>query len=317
MKSRVAIVILNWRYYHTTIECLKNLKPFVNPNITVIIVENGSDNESSSEITKYLNTNYRDINFQFIESATNTGFSGGVNLSVTACLKFAPDYIFLLNSDAKIELQTIQSLIETSKANGDALVGPAMYNSPNHSSPYFFGSKWPYSLFGIERTPSTSPNNLVKSGYIEGSALLIPVNYLKKRLEKFGYLLDPNLFLYCEDLDLGRHAISEGFSCLVDLKAKSYHEISNSGGGRGNPLAYYYITRNRILIAQRWLSPHMKMMFHLYYLPSRLILLALRALRVGPDLNIIKSILYGLYDGYIGHWGQWKHHDKITSSKVY
>jgi GT2 family glycosyltransferase len=53
MKPRVAIVILNWNGWLDTIECLESVYQMGYPNFDVIVVDNGSENDSVKKIREY------------------------------------------------------------------------------------------------------------------------------------------------------------------------------------------------------------------------------------------------------------------------
>jgi GT2 family glycosyltransferase len=55
MTSRVSIVILNWNGWRDTIECLESLYQITYADYDVILVDNGSKDESLKEIRAYLN----------------------------------------------------------------------------------------------------------------------------------------------------------------------------------------------------------------------------------------------------------------------
>ena len=50
---RVAIIILNWNGWEDTIECLESLYQITYPNYDVIVVDNGSEDESIEKIKEY------------------------------------------------------------------------------------------------------------------------------------------------------------------------------------------------------------------------------------------------------------------------
>ena len=53
MNPKVAIIILNWNGWEDTIECLESLYRITYPNYDVIVVDNGSENESIEKIKEY------------------------------------------------------------------------------------------------------------------------------------------------------------------------------------------------------------------------------------------------------------------------
>ena len=53
MNPKVSIIILNWNGWEDTIECLESLYQITYPNYDVIVVDNGSEDESIEKIKEY------------------------------------------------------------------------------------------------------------------------------------------------------------------------------------------------------------------------------------------------------------------------
>ena len=53
MNPKVSIIILNWNGWKDTIECLESLYQITYPNYDVIVVDNGSENESIEKMKEY------------------------------------------------------------------------------------------------------------------------------------------------------------------------------------------------------------------------------------------------------------------------
>jgi GT2 family glycosyltransferase len=107
-------------------------------------------------------------------------------------------------------------------------------------------------------------------------------------------------------VDLCRYAVTRDLGCVVAHDAVVYHAVARSSGGTLNPRSYYYQTRNRIYLANRWLPWPWKLLFHAYYLPSRLLLQAIGKGRW--RWRTLRAISRGLVDGYRGVTGKWKNH---------
>lgn len=133
--------------------------------------------------------------------------------------------------------------------------------------------------------------------------MLLRRDLLQRRMTDMGHFVDPDLFMYCEDTDFCLYGRSQGYRCVVATQAVVYHGLSKSHGGVGNPNAYYYITRNRLLIAKRWLRFPWNIIFHLYYAPSRLPLQLSRFIRRQPTRW--RPVLQGVAHGYRQVSGKW------------
>lgn len=142
---------------------------------------------------------------------------------------------------------------------------------------------------------------------------MIRQDLAKFALEKRGYWLEPKFFMYCEDVDFGMFAKSNGFKSAVIRNAVVYHGHSKSGGGGGNPLAFYYITRNRLELARKWCNHPFFACFVVYYCVTRMFLLINHLLKARP--TVVQSTMLGLIDGLRGTYGKWSRHDQAFAKK--
>ena len=53
ISPKVSIIILNWNGWEDTIECLESLYQITYPNYDVIVVDNGSEDDSIEKIKEY------------------------------------------------------------------------------------------------------------------------------------------------------------------------------------------------------------------------------------------------------------------------
>jgi len=58
-------------------------------------------------------------------------------------------------------------------------------------------------------------------------------------------VLDPDFFMYCEDVDLSWRLRLLGYRIIFAPDAVVYHRLSATGGG---PLASYYVARNTLAV---------------------------------------------------------------------
>ena len=57
-----------------------------------------------------------------IESATNLGFAGGCNLGISRIIELGLDYVFLLNNDATVGINSLSRLVSASAALGNCAI---------------------------------------------------------------------------------------------------------------------------------------------------------------------------------------------------
>ena len=92
----IAIVILNWNNYPDTKKCLDSLSKLTYQNTTIILVDNGSQDDSN----RLLKEEYPDITI--LELPKNLGFAGGTNFGIKYALKNSFKHILLLNNDTEV-----------------------------------------------------------------------------------------------------------------------------------------------------------------------------------------------------------------------
>lgn len=292
----VYIVVLNWNGWRMTLECLQSLDALDYPNHRVLVVDNGSTDDSVARLKAAR------PDLELIETGENLGFTGGCNAGMTSALEQGADYVLLFNNDAKGAPEMLSRLVDAA-AEADAAICGARIMTETGKEALFDRRVWPAHLFGIESFfPNVSNGRWSDSDGVDGCAMLLRRDFLERRKGESGFVFEPGFFMYCEETDLCRYANSRGYRCIVAHDAVAYHGLAKSSGGEGNPRSYYYLTRNRIYLANRWLSLPWKIVFHLCYAPTRL-LLQFRRSRAARS-----AVWQGLKDGYQGVMGMWKRH---------
>ncbi len=306
----LSIVVLNWNAWEQTLKCLGVLG-HSRGEFHVVIVENGSRDGSREKLERGLeNLSGNQKAFHLVVSESNRGFAGGCNLGIKRSLELGASHIFLLNNDAWPDSPEFAKLMDVIESHPKALIGCLTLNAETGREE-FTGASWPGVLFGNAKFATPEPRPEVwESGYLEGSALILPKDFCETAIQERDGVFDESLFLYCEDVDLALYAKSKGFRCLMTSAFPIRHMGSHSSSGNLRPLPFYYITRNRIQLANRWLGLPYRLAFHLYYLPSRFLLAVWRLLRnrSGSSFKILQAVSDGLVDGYRNVRGKWKRH---------
>jgi GT2 family glycosyltransferase len=338
----VYIIVLNWNNWEDTLRCLESIQGFSYSNYHTIVVDNSSTNNSIDQIkrwgvesrkaenvieaqlsefsmNKLVNFSFSEIhlneNLTLIENHENAGFSGGCNLGIAYALLKGADYVFLLNTDTEFDSDLLDNVVNASKDTNSSIVGARVLdiekNSNNISEEIALFTKSNFHTYFFQSSKKSKPD--VNQKYWEtilaaGAALLLKQDILQDRYKEDGYYLNTQLFMYCEEIDLCFYGLNKGYKCCIARDAIVKHEVSSTSSGQGNPRTTYYCTRNRILLANRWLDLKWKLLFHLYYIPSRLALTSSRVILRQRSLRSVSSIVAGILDGYKGLGGKWIHH---------
>lgn len=96
MNPKVGIVILNYKKYKETELCIESLLQQKAVDMSVVIIDNGSKNES----VEYLQCQYKkNKKIKIIELPKNMGYAKGNNVGIKYLRKQKIDYICVANSD--------------------------------------------------------------------------------------------------------------------------------------------------------------------------------------------------------------------------
>ncbi len=126
--EKIGIVILNYLNYKDTIECVESLKDETYLNKEVIIVDNGSNNESWEELNKV----YKDKKIHLVKSDENLGFARGNNIGIKyATEKLGCSFVLLVNNDTIfIDKNLLANMIDAYE-EGVGLIGPRIISADN------------------------------------------------------------------------------------------------------------------------------------------------------------------------------------------
>lgn len=116
MSKKIGVVVLNYINYMETIYCIDSLLAQRNADIQIVVVDNGSGNESSDVLYE----KYSDVSFiSFINLEYNLGFARGNNVGIKyAKEQLKCDFVIILNSDTILTSDSIVSSIEKSYVPG-------------------------------------------------------------------------------------------------------------------------------------------------------------------------------------------------------
>jgi len=292
---KVAVIILNWNGWKDTIECLESVFRIDYPNYQVIVVDNGSSDDSAEHIRKA----YPSV--KLIETGKNLGWSGGNNVGIKYAFEQEADYILLLNNDVKVEAGTITAMVGVAQESKASIIGSVVKDAFSGEI-LFARSRYPWMFFASEsqkyRIPSSRWWN---SDRAEGSSMLLSRELLIERAKEPGYFLDESLFLYCEEIEIGVWCKRNDRKIVIARDSIVFHKVATSSGGKGNPSSFYYLTRNHMLLAHRYLHGLTRIAFEIFF-PLLKVARAAMYLAKGHQ-EIVRAILQGMIDGYKGKSG--------------
>lgn len=243
--KKVAVVILNFKVRDEVLECIKSVQVSRYKNIQIIVVDNNSEDGLDDDLK-----GSKEI--EFIKNKQNLGYCGGNNAGIKQALKMGADYIFILNPDTVVPKQTISDLVKLAEDSTAGMFGPKILFGDTETIWYGGGIIDTDNVLGVHRGVDEKDNGqydeVMETEFASGAAIFVK----REIFEKIGFF-DEKYFLYLEDLEFCYRAKLAGIEVIYNPKAVVYHKNARSTG-LGSALQDYYITRNRLLFAFKYLS---------------------------------------------------------------
>lgn len=219
-EPQVTCIILNWNGWRDTIECLDALKRCTYAQLSIIVVDNGSTDDSVARIRA------AHPEIVILESRSNIGFAGGNNIGIRHALAHGAEYVWLLNNDTKPDPDALSALI--AKAASDKRIGAVAsicYYADEPSKVEAWGGAHVNLWIGYGRN-SRQPREDNWFHALNGTSLLIA----SRALADAG-LLDEVFFLYWEDTEFCLRLRKKGWRIAAAAGSHILHKVNASTGG--------------------------------------------------------------------------------------
>lgn len=218
--NRVAVVVLNWNGVEIIGKCLDSLAEQSYRNYQIIVVDNGSKDNSKEVLTKYQSKLANKIHV--IYNQKNSGFAGGVNIGIKYVLDNKFDAVALFNNDATADENWLSGLVEALNEHKEVGISTGLLLNDDKKTIDSTGD-W-YSVWGLAfpRFRDREVNAAPESGYVFGASGGASL-YRTEMLKDVG-LFDENFFAYYEDVDISFRAQLRGWKVFYIKSSVAYHE---------------------------------------------------------------------------------------------
>jgi GT2 family glycosyltransferase len=260
----ISVIVVNWNRRALLAECLQSLAAQQGANFEVIVVDNGSTDDSADFVLQ----NYvHDGPFpcRLIANPDNRGFCAANNQGIAAS---SGEFVALLNNDAVAmeswlaELLTAFDSPDVGMAASKILVkrDPARIDKVGHL------------IFADGQNRGRGTGEIDHGQYDRREEVAWPdgcaAMYRRSMLDEIGGF-DEDLFAYADDAELGLRARIGGWRCLYIPEAVVHHE-RGATMGVASTARLRLIERNRVLLAVK-LFPWSLLVLNPFFYFARLV----------------------------------------------
>jgi GT2 family glycosyltransferase len=282
------VVTLNWNLGQDTVACIQSVLAAGVPAASIVIVDNGSTDDSAQVIAAHL------PEVILVRNPTNLGFAGGMNAGIKAALDRGAESVLILNNDTVIDKTMVETLVEAQTALKANVIGPAIYYYDTPERIWKLGdvcSPWlPMPRPVTQQSSAFAAGKPFQVDYVTGCGMWAS----RQVFEQVG-LFDESYFMYYEDADFCRRVRQAGFSIWCVPRARMWHKVSVSAR-KDKPTNRYHWAMNQVRFYHR--HPHGRIgALREIYLVAKLLSTAARDLW-RRDFFLIGPLWRGAWQGY-------------------
>jgi GT2 family glycosyltransferase len=294
----VAIIVLNWNTAQDTLECVDSLKRLSYQNFSVIVIDNGSTDDSVTVLRA------EEQDYLLVETGVNLGYAGGNNVGARLGLERGADAIWFLNNDTVVDPDSLSVMVDTLQLDRVGVVGSVVLfhdgyhrqdlNAVQHDGGFI---NWHTGeTFSFNDETRRTGNTPYVSEVIHGASMLVR----REVLAVVGSL--PELyFLNYEETDYCVQVRRAGWRLMIDPRSHVWHKVSSSLG-QASEQYYYYMHRNVALFMRRHGTFWQQLLFwpqYVFWMVKGYVVWSVRR-RSSPR----KVFIQAMYDGILNHTGK-------------
>ncbi len=235
--KKVSILIITWNGRHHLEMCLSSVKNLIYPNIEIIVVDNGSTDDS----IEFLRKNYPEV--KIVHNKTNLGFAGGNNAGIKVV---TGEFLLLLNNDTKVTRTFVTEMIKVIEV--DEEIGAVQAKTLSMDDPrkldsigaFLTGTGFLYH-YGYLQKDMKKFDRRINLYTAKGACMMIR----KSVIDKIG-LFDNDFFAYFEETDFCHRLWLAGYSIKYVPEAVIYHKIGGTSNKMNNSFIQFHSFKNRI-----------------------------------------------------------------------
>jgi hypothetical protein len=234
----VCAVIPTWNRAELVRKVLDNLQRQSRPPSEIIVVDNGSEDDTLDVI--------RSSGARAIELGSNQGFAKAVNAGIQAS---QADWVFVLNNDVELDSRWIEQALKAAFEERSSLVVGKLLQA---NRPDRIDGAWDLvAASGCAwRCGWNSPDGDIWNRRRKVQIAPLTACLINRRVFDSVGLLDTRFESYYEDVDFGLRFALAGFTGIYEPTAEGVH-LGSATLGSGRKTSYL-ISRNQVLLASKF-----------------------------------------------------------------
>ena len=290
----IHIVLVTWNHWPATAECLTQVVRLDYANYRIVLVDNGSTDNTPELVTKHYPT------VKLFSNAENLGFAGGCNIGLRHALEHGADFVLLLNNDAVPPLDLLSKLVAgaASLPRAGILTPTAAYaGQPQRWWPTAGYCHRVTNDYVMLHPEELHPHRPLPVDYVFGTAM-----FIRRQVLKQVGLLDERYFMYYEDMDFCKRAVQKGWELYVLPDAMILHHVEAST--EEDPATrHYHKARSSVLFFQSYSSGLKRPLIFIYRLGSgvKRVITLLWQNQYSEALAHIRGLVHGIRCGRRGY----------------
>jgi GT2 family glycosyltransferase len=220
MQKIIFVIIPSWNAAKGLSASVESVLSQAHNNLTLVVVDNGSSDESRTVIQHYL---AKDTRVRAIYNDQNYGFTGGVNPGIELALEEHADYVALFNNDAIADRKWLEKLVDFLDSHPKFGIAACKLLHSDGKTIDSTGDQ--YSVWGL---PYPRGRNEPTSDAYDGQTSIFGASggasmYRVSMLRQIG-TFDQDFFAYYEDIDISFRAQLAGWKVGYVPESIVYHE---------------------------------------------------------------------------------------------
>lgn len=294
--SSIDIVIVNWNSGSLLSDCIKSIESFVHANVSIIVVDNASTDNSLDSIKS------KSIPMEIIRNHKNIGFAAACNQGAAVG---SGEFILFLNPDTRLQSNSLVAPLTFMSARENSNVGICgiqLIDDTGHVAKSC--SRFPsctsffFQATGLSRLPCFQSQAQNMSDWDHSSSrevdqIIGAFFFVRRKLFECLQGFDERFFVYFEEVDFSLRAKRSGWQSYYMTEAQAIH----IGGGTSHKVKakrLFYSLRSRLLYGFKhfsWIKSFVLLAITLFIEPISRVLFSLFQGKISDTGNTVSGYI--------------------------